>query len=328
VSARPRADRSPSSTAPPRRRLPNRLAAGALAAVVAVGAGVVTYEVRAADAANAEEAARDARADMISDVEQLRVSVAEPARTGQTAATALLRQQLTALSGEDVDHDLVDRLVDDLRTAADELETAAGSPRPERPNAMPVALADPLLDRLDRIEQQATDVADRFRATADEAAEWDTTLRELSDAATTYAEAGGDLPASDEPAEVAAAWRTELDQLEVYADALDDAGADEVRPSLEGLADAQRRLIDGMSAVAEDAISLLDAGDVDGYATLLEDQLGGDARFGLSEALAEAREDIATQAVDGPLELTRARALGLLTELEDLRRTAPGALTS
>jgi hypothetical protein len=328
VSARPRADRPSSSTTAPGNRMPKRLAAGVLTAAVVVGAGVVTYETRAADAAHAEEAARDARADMISDVEQLRVSVADPARTGQTAATALLRQQLTALAGEDVDPDLVDRLVEDLRTSADELEAAAGSPRPERPNAMPVALADPLLDRLDGIEQQAADVADRFRTTADEAEAWDATLRELSGAAATYAEAAGDLPASDEPAEVAAAWRTERDQLAVYADALDDAGADEVRPSLEGLADAQHRLIDGMSAVAEDAIALLDEGDVDGYAALLEDELGGDARFGVSEALAQAREDIAVEAVDGPLELTRARALGLLTQLEDLRRTAPGELTS
>jgi hypothetical protein len=328
VSARPRADRSPSSTAAPHRRVPNRLVAGALAAVVALGAGVVTYEVRSADAANAEEAASDARADMINDVEQLRASVADPARTGQTNATALLRQQLKALAGEDVDPDLVDRLVEDLRSAADDLEAAAGSPRPERPTAMPVALADPLIARLDGIEQQALDVADRFRTTADEAAGWDTTLRELSAAATTYAEAAGDLPASDDPAAVAGAWRAELDQLSAYADALDEAEADEVRPSLEGIADAQRRLIEGMTAVAEDAVSLLDEGDVDGYAALLEEELGGDARFGVSEALADARADIAAQAVEGPLELTRARALGLLTELEDLRRTAPGELTS
>jgi hypothetical protein len=43
-------------------------------------------------------------------------------------------------------------------------------------------------------------------------------------------------------------------------------------------------------------------------------------------ALAEARTEIGEQLVDGSLETARRRTLGLLTELEELRRATPPQL--
>jgi hypothetical protein len=324
-ASRPTSDPSPDAPSRLHRLRDARLTSAALVGALLLGGVLVVQDVRSSDAAAAEAERRSASSELTRDVEALRTELATPARDGQQAATALLRTQLNALAGEDVDPALQDQLIDDLRTAADDLDSAAGAPMPQRPAALPVATADPVFARLDGLADQARSLAEDLRAGADVAAAWKGGLEDLSAATSAYAEAS-ELPASDDPDAVAEAWRSELDRLTTFRDDVEAAAAAEPRPSLEPLADAKLAWIDGMEDVAERAVALLDAGDLDGYTDLLDDELGGDDPFGSTADLEAARERIGQAAVDGPLQTARSRALGLLTELEELRKASPAHL--
>lgn len=319
--ARPDASRSASSAPdPPRRR---RLAIGAGVAVAILAGVVITHQVITADAAATEAERRAASAEFARDVAAVRTTIADPAREGQTAATALLRHQLSLVAGEVPDPAVGDGLVEQLQAAGAELADAAGTPMPPRPTILPVATVDPVFDRLRGLEEQAADLAVRFEVAADDAASWLAAVRDLDEAALTYAASTEQLPDSDDPDALASAWRAEHERLEPYADAIERAGEHEASAPL---ADAHALLVDGMGDTTEEAVALLEAGDVDAYNALIADRLSGDDPFGFGAALETARAEIADAAIEGDLEETRARALGLLTELEELRRAAPAQL--
>ena len=304
-----------------------RLAAG-VALAVAIGGGVVVVDqVRSADAAAVDAATSQAERDLLREVGAVRASLADPARAGQDVATTLLRDQILAVSGEPVDTDRTEALLGQLRDAADRLDAAAAQPLPDRPVALAVDSADPVYARVDALRSQAADLAERFRTTADDTEAWNAALAEVVAAGTTYAASTEQLPDGDDPDVVADAWRAELDRLDAFRADLDAASDPEAGPSLQPLVDAQLRLADGMTEVAEASIGHLEDGDIDAYDALLDDRLSGSDRFGVSSALADARERIGAQLVgQGSLERSRAFALGLITELDDLRRTAPEQL--
>ncbi len=317
---------TPIDAPPPRRdpnRVPKRLAAGALVATLGFGGLAAVDHIRTEDAAAAAAEERTARNALARDLDAVRTTIADPARDGQNTASALLRHQLLVVAGEAPDGDVGDRLVEQLRTAGAELEEAAATPMPQRPTTVAVAVVDPVFDRLTGLEAQATDLAERFVTAADEADAWLTAVSDLEAAARTYAASSDELPSGEDPGTIADAWRAEVARLEGYADAVEAAGGHRASATL---AEAHGQLVTGMREVADDAIDRLEAGDLDGYNALLAERLGDDDPFDFRAALTGAREEVATDAVDGPLEATRARALGLLTELEQLRRTTPARL--
>jgi hypothetical protein len=305
------------------RRRPRYLLVGALIAVVGLVGGFAVQQVVAADAAATAAEQRTARADLAREVETVRSAVADPARDGQNAASALLRHQLFVIAGETPDASVGDRLVEELRVASDGLAEAATTPIPQRPSILPVATVDPVFDRLAGLEGQASELAATFADVAEDAASWLAALRGLDDAALAYAGSVDQLPAGDDPDVIAAAWRAEHERLDAYADAVERASDHEASAPL---AEAHGQLVDGMRTVADDAVRRLDAGDVDGYNALLADRLAGDDPFGFAAALEDARAEVADATIDGPLEETRGLALGLLTELEELRRVTPAQL--
>lgn len=312
----------------PTRRRRRRAAAGVVAVLLLGGGGYAAAEVRSAENTAASEAREAGERDLLAAVGDARTDLNDPAREGEAAATELLRAQVAALSGEPSDPDTVEGLLAQLRGAADDLDEAAAAPMPQRPSAVPVAAADPVFARLDTLRDQAGDVAGRFRDTADATAEWNAALTEMTAAAATYAEAAEGLPDSDDPEVVADAWRAERDLLDTYRADLDAVSPPSVGPSLQPLVDAQLVLVDGMSELADDAVAALEAGDVDTYADLLDDRLSGSDRFGVSSALADAREQVGRDLTSsGPLETARAHALGLVTELERLGDEAPDQLS-
>jgi hypothetical protein len=312
-----------SSPGDPSRTRRRRLAFGAVIALVALGGGLLVQQVVRADAAATAAEHRAASAELARDVESLRGALADPAHEGQVAATALLRHQLLLVAGEAPDPAVGDGLVDQLRLAGQELAEAADTPMPDRPSILPVATVDPVFDRLTGLEAQASDLAERFGVAADEAEAWLTAVRDLDEAAMAYGASSEELPSTDDPDAVAAAWRAEHDRLDPYAAAIDQAREHEASAPL---AEAHAQLVEGMRELADDAVARLGADDLDGYNALLADRLAGDDPFGFSSQLEEARAEVADAAIDGGLEETRARALGLLTELEELRRAAPAQL--
>jgi hypothetical protein len=300
---------------------PQRLAAGGLVLALVAG-GYAFQQVRAADVEAAAVEQRTAEAQLAADIGEVRDTIATPARDGQNTASALLRHQLLLIAGEGPDTEVGDRLVADLREAADELADAATTPLPERPAILPVATVDPIYDRLSGLEDQAADLAETYRVAADETEQALAAVRDLEAAAVAYADTSS-LPSTDDPDAVADVWRAETDRLDAYQEAIDTA-AD--APAAAPLAAAHQQLVTGMRELTDDALARLGADDVDGYNALLSDRLGQDDPFGFSAALEEARAQVADEAIDGPLDDARERGLGLLTELDELRRTTPAQL--
>ncbi|MEX1164549.1 MAG: hypothetical protein WEB03_13330 [Nitriliruptor sp.] len=292
-------------------------------AVLMIASVFAVQQIRAADAEATANEQREARAELAADLAEVRDAVAVPARDGQNVASALLRHQLALIAGEGPDTDVGDRLVADLQEAADELEAASTTPLPERPQMLPVATIDPIYARLEGLEGQAADLAATYRDAAEHASASIGSVRALEAAALTYADSTDQLPSGDDPDVVADAWRAERDQLEAYASAVADAADD---PVVAPLAEAHDQLVTGLRTFADDAIERLEADDLDGYNALLAERLGGDDPFGFAAQLAEAREEVSQEALAGPLEDARARGLGLLTELEELRRITPAQL--
>jgi hypothetical protein len=320
----------PSATAPrdqttEGRRRPSRVAVGVLAAALVLGGGAAVQQIRTADAAATAAEQRTARADLASDVGTIREGVAAPARDGGSAATGLLRHQLLVLAGEAPDATVGERLTAQMRDAADRLDEAATAPMPDRPSVLPVATVDPVFDRLSGLEDQATDLAVVLRSAADDATAWLDAVRDLDDAAVTYAETTDQLPSGSDPGAIAAAWEADGALLDAYAEAIDRAEGHEASAPL---AEAHLELVEGMQELADEALARLRAGDVDGYNAVLADRLGPDDPFGFGTALEDARAEVADAAIAGPLEDARARALGLLTEVEELRRATPAQLAA
>lgn len=304
------------------RRVPRRLIA-AVAVLAVLAGGLAFQQIRAADAEATANEQRQASAQLAVELGEIRDLLATPARDGQNTASALLRHQLELVAGEGPDAEVGDDLVAQLRTAADELADAATTPMPDRPMVLPVATVDPVYDRLEGLEGQAAALATVYADAADQAEAALEAVRQLEAAAVAYADTVDQLPSTDDPDAVAEAWQAERDRLADYQDTI-DAVADQ--PAAAPLAAAHGVLVAGMGELADDALARLSDGDIDGYNALLSDRLGVDDPFGFGEALADARTEVADDAIAGPLSDAREGGLGLLTELEELRRVTPAQL--
>jgi hypothetical protein len=306
---------------------PNRATAGLVGLALLTASGFAVVQVRS-DAIAAEEAERrEAQHELDRDVHALRTGLVMPAHAAERSAAELLVTVVETVTGSDRDADRVrdtlEALVEDLRTAADQLDEAAAQPMPTRPEAVPVQTADAIFDRLAVLEEQAEEVAAQLRQAADEAEVFSSAAHDLSTAAATYAASTDELPSSDDPDVLATAWRAERDRLDDYRAAVDAAAG---TPGLEELAGSHEQLIDTMRTLADDAVTALEAGDVDGYNDRLAEVLGDDDLSTLSEDLVAATEAALETATLSEIQDARTSALELLIEVEDLRRvTGPSA---
>lgn len=318
----PHAPTTPTSAT---RRPAGRLVAGGLAVAVALAAGVALTEVRANSTAAAAEARQAGEVDLVGALTDARLAFDDHARTADTAAATALRHHVRVIGGGDHDPQLVAEQVTTLRDQADALSRLADDDRPSRPGPVAVEDADPLLDRLVQLQDQADELADGLRTAADDTETLDATLRDLGEASARYAE-DATLTASDAPAEVAGAWRDDLDRLADFRDRLDAIDPDASRVDVTPLVAVQRSFVDQLETVAETAVARLENGDLDGYAQLLESRLDSDDLLGTADDLETAREEVTAELLDGRLPHVRGRALGLLVELGVLRDEAAALL--
>lgn len=304
-----------------------RLAAGTAALAVTAGLVAGAVQIRAASAEQQQHAKAEARLDLNREVSELRAALTGPASQAQIAAAALRLNLHETVTGSDRDADAIAddraRLVAQLRTAADALEEASTTPLPERPSVLSVAVVDPVFIRLERLENQAAETAERLRLAAKTAEDFGAAADTLQAAAEAYLATVDNLPDSSDPDTLATNWRNELVRLDRYQQAVDEAA--EVG-ELALLVDAHRVLIDGMREVAQQAVSLLEDGDLDGYNALLAAHLDTDDPFGFRTTLKEATELSVRGTALERLRDARGYALGLLTKLELLRRDTPAAI--
>jgi hypothetical protein len=291
-----------------------------LAFAVAAAAVVTGMRSAATEASLAEE--RQARTEFARDMGEQRRSLTVPAQQARTA-TAELRLNLAELvTGSDRDLDAIgdDRaaLVDSLREAADALEASSDLRAPDAHERLPDEAVEPVLRRLDGLDEQTRWVAAQLRTAADESEEW------ASDAEQLLASADDllamDAPDTDDPDALAAWWREELETLEPYRAAAENAAEHE---DLAALGEAHLQLVEGLETVAELAATRLERGDVDGYNELLGKRIADEDPFGFRAALDEAVEETVTRGPIAEVEDAQERTLGLLNELERLRRMIP-----
>jgi hypothetical protein len=304
-----------------------RATASLVSAAVLAAGGMAVAQVRA-DAAAAEEAQRQAaQHELDRDVFALRSGLVTPAHAAERTAAQLLVTVVETVTGSERDEESVretlDTLVGDLHAAADELDAAAAQPLPARPRAVPVPVADAIFGRLEVIEVRAAEVARQVREAAERAEAFASAAHELSSAAAAYAASTDELPDSDDPDELATAWRAEQERLDVYRRSVDVAAA---TPGLEDLASSHLELLDTLQSLADDAVVALEAGDIDGYNARLAKVLDAKDAGSLGDRLVAATEAALDAATVDELQQARTAALELLIDLEDLRRvTGPSA---
>lgn len=288
-------------------------------ALVAVG-GAALLQVRA-DAAAQEAERRAAQHELDREVVALRTELATPAHVAERTTADLLVAVVESVTGSERDaasvRGTLDRLIADLREAADRIDEAAAQPMPDRPDAIDAETADTVIDRLHGVGAQAGEVAAQLRGAADEAEAFTTAAHELSAAAASYAATTADLPDSDDPDVLATAWRSERERLADYRAAVDRAAE---APGLEELAGSHDALVSTLTELADDAVAALEAGDIDGYNARLAEVTGDDDVSSLGDRLVAATEDALDAATVRELEQARTAVLTLLIDLEDLRR--------
>jgi hypothetical protein len=306
---------------------PNRATASLVGAAVLAAGGLAIVQVRSEAAAAAEAEQLAAQQELDREVYALRTELVTPAHLAERTAADLLVAVVETVTGSARDDEAVrttlDTLVEDLHLAADQLDEVADQPLPARPQAVPVPTADAVFGRLETIEVQASDVAAQLRQAAERAETFAAAAHGLSSAAAAYAATTGDLPDSDDPDVLATAWRSERDRLDTYRQAVDVAADTD---GLEELAASHQQLIDTLRSLADDAVTALEAGDIDGYNARLASVLDDEDAGSVGDDLIAATEAALEAATVAEIHEARTAVLELLIDLEDLRRvTGPSA---
>jgi hypothetical protein len=305
-----------------------RATAGLVGLALAVTAGAAFVQVRADAAAEEEAERRAAQHELDREVFAIRSELVTPAHAAERTTAELLSAVVETVTGSERDPEAVratlDRLVADLHAAADHLDEAAAQPMPTRPQATPVPTADAVFARLRGLEDRASEVAAQVRQAAEDAEAFAAAAHELSTSAAGYAASTEELPDTDDPDALAAAWRTERDRLDRYREAVDQAASTE---GLEELAGSHGELVDTLRRLADDAVSSLETGDVDGYNARLAEVLGDEDASVLTDDLVRATDEALEAATFARLQSARTAVLELLIDLEDLRRVT-GPATS
>jgi len=308
---------------------PGRATAGLLGVLLAVAVAGVLVNARSASNEAQRVEQQTARAELTRDVATLRATVAGPTRDAEQTAAALEVVAAESLTGSDREPAQIaadaERLVEELRGHADRLEEAAGHPLPTRPAALPVARADALFARLQPLDDQTMDVVAHLRASADRIETITAAATALQEAATTYAAATGDLPDGDDPDVHARAWREERDRLAAYRQAVDAAAEVE---GLDALAAAHAHLVDALDDLAAGALATLGDGDVDAYNDRVAAGIGDDDLADWRGRLQAGADEALASKPLAHIDRSRRLALGLVRELETVRRTTDGVTTT
>ena len=304
-----------------------RTAATVVAIVLAIGLVIALVQLRAATLeAQALERAQ-AREQFAQEVTTLTTALAEPLHDIDVLTEPTLTALAATLTGTErspgeILGDL-DRSVAQLLAAAGHLEQASQRPLPARPRVLLISEVEPILDRLGLLQGFAAEVAAEGRAAAVAARSYGTAAHRLADAAATFASATEELPETDDPVQLADAWRDELERLGTYRAAIDRAAQ---APGLEPVVAVHRDLVDMVWNLAEAAIEDLEEGEVDAYNERLEAALEDQDAEAVREALVAASRRALRGAGITDLEDARARAQALLDALEGFEAELDEAL--
>lgn len=275
-----------------RRRL---LVGGAVLGLVIAGA------VLAAMTVLQQRANRDA--ELAADLAEARASFAEavvdraedyepPARAVLDDAPALrgvLEQFLTTTETTD---DELNRRVEILLAAldADAAEVAELRARevPEPPELIDPTRAVIVLRELETLRAEADALADEVPLAHNDVRTWLGVVRDVNDAMTAHVEQVESEEPTSDPQELIELWRDErptLLRLSAAASAADDV------PGLAAWADAHEAYARDLLDWTDEAVGLLQDGDLDAYNERFDELFATDDPFGLNAAVAAATEE-------------------------------------
>jgi hypothetical protein len=302
-----------------------------LVAVAVLALALVAIQLRANAVAAEAEARALAEQQLANDVHSVRETLAAPAleaRAGTASLRLLLAETVTGATALDADDRdtlaTIDARAGALRTAADRLDTAAATPHPRPSGDLPAEAIDDLVQRLGPVDAQAHATAALLRDAAGDAVATARAAHELHAAVAALAEHTAELPDSDEPEAIAAAWTAEEELRTTYLDAIDAAAE---LPVLAPLTAVHRDLAERLTSVADEGAKALADGDLDAYNDRLEEQLGALDHEELRDELRDATASSLAAAV-AEVEAAEEHALGLLHELDRLRRDTPTLVAS
>lgn len=300
-----------------------------LVAVIALAVALIAVQLRATTAAAEAEARAVAEHQLTSDVHTFREALAAPAQEARTTAASLrllLAETVSgsAAAGDAATLDTLQARATTLRGAADQLDTAAASPQPRRPADLPAEDVDALLQRLGPVDAQAHGAAALLRDAAADAVATAQAAHGLHAAVADLVDHTQELPDGDEPEVIVEAWAAEAELHAAYLDAIE--AADDI-PALAPLTVVHRDLAERLRVVADDGAEALADGDLDAYNERLAEQLGALDAEELRDELREATASALAAAV-ADVEAAEEHALGLLHELERLRRDTPSLVAS
>lgn len=264
------------------------LVGGAVLGVVVVLAfvlGVTLAADIAQDRAAADAALADAEADLAMAVVVLAEGLERPAlQVGIDAPVLQMALEDHLVVTDRTPDDLastVERTSTSLAASADELDGLAAQ---EPPTADPLVDAedrDAVLTDLEQLRVDAEVLVEELRAVVDAVGPWTaavTAVDEALAAHTAVVEGRGD---DTDPAALAAGWEAELEPLGTLVATAADAAA---VPGLEAWATAHEQYAQDTRAFVEEAVALLETGELEEYNALFLATFGTDDPFGFQAA--------------------------------------------
>ncbi|MBW3661734.1 MAG: hypothetical protein KY469_01440 [Actinobacteria bacterium] len=216
-----------------------------------------------------------------------------------------------------------ERLESELQEAAVALELASQLEPPEVPRHLIGTPGAQLADELTSLRERAADLATQLRELTEVSQRWSSALVMLEQRARAYVELVESHDPSTDPQELAEAWRAERAPLHAYLDAT--SRAVEV-DGLEPYAMAHRDYVEANLAWVDEAVGLLEAGELDAYNRRYEELFGGPDPFGFTAATTAGAEVALDRGAVAASRAARRMAVALLDDLAKLRRRIPAVL--
>jgi hypothetical protein len=274
-----------------RRRL---LLGGAVLGLVIAGAVLAVMTVlqqRANREAALEADQAEARATFAMAVVD-RAEAYEPPATSVQRETAALRTAMEEFLSETVvdDAELVRQVDIRIATLDDEAATVAGLLQrdvPEPPELVDAGRAVVVLRELETLRAEADALADEIPVATVDARTWTDAVRTVNDAVAAHVEQVESEEPTSDPQELDALWRAEqpaLRQLSTAAAAAADVAG------LEAWAAAHEAYARDLLDWIDEAVALLEAGELEAYNTRFEQVFATDDPFGFAAGVAASTE--------------------------------------
>lgn len=204
-----------------------------------------------------------------------------------------------------------------LTATGQQLQNLAAAPPPAVPELANMRQLRPQLERLADMQRRAGELGGRYLALSAASERWATTLGQLRSQAARYVSTVEAQPEIHDPAGLRGLWEKERDVLREYRAAADAAKR---IPGLAPLADAYLAYIDANLRFADEAIKLLNDGQIDPYNQRLRQTFGVPDPFGFQASIARATTSSIDSGVIADLGTVNNDARDLVAQMEGARR--------